>query len=79
MAPLDRPKLRPLSAQRFDHQGRLFDGQHSLGEIQSRVQHETGQWIPTEVLERMVVQLDEAMVLDGPTFASFLESYRRSS
>jgi AmmeMemoRadiSam system protein B len=106
MATLDRPKLRPLPARRFDHDGvsyallqdpsgvfsnpvlvpldafvhicRHFDGQLTLADIQSKVFRETGQLLPAEALERLVVQLDEAMVLDGPTFTSFRESFRRS-
>jgi AmmeMemoRadiSam system protein B len=105
MATLDRPKLRPLSARRFDHHGlsyaliqdpsggfsnpvlvpldafvhicRHFDGQLTLGDIQSRVFRETGQLLSAEALERLVAELDEAMVLDGPTFNSFRESFRR--
>jgi AmmeMemoRadiSam system protein B len=105
MASLDRPKLRPLSAQRFEHQGetfaaivdplgvfldpvlipmdgyqwvvRHFDGETLLSEIQARVLRETGQLITSAQLEELVAQLDRAMVLDGPTFAAYHESYRR--
>ena len=97
MATLDRPKLRPLPAQRFDHEGqsyaliqdplgaftspvlipldafvhicRHFDGELTLAEIQSRVHRETGSSCSPEILTRLVTQLDQAMVLDGPTFA----------
>ncbi len=107
MATLDRPKLRPLSAQRFDHQGqsyaliqdplgafagpvlipidafvhvcRHFDGRLTQAEIRSQIHRETGQWVPLELMERLVVDLDRAMVLDGPTFNSFLESFRQST
>ena len=58
---------------------RHFDGRLSLEEIRRRVETETGKPLYPETLERLVVQLDQAMVLDGPTFASFLDSYRRSS
>lgn len=106
MASLDRPKLRPLSAQRFEHQGqvyaalvdplgvfvdpvlipidgyqwvvRQFDGATPLSEIQARVLRETGQLISTAQLEELVEQLDRALVLDGPTFAAYHESYRRA-
>ncbi|SIO65481.1 hypothetical protein SAMN05444166_7707 [Singulisphaera sp. GP187] len=106
MASLDRPKLRPLSAQRFEHQGqtyaaiadplgvflepvlipidgyqwvvRHFDGETLLSEIQARVLRETGQLITLAQLEELVDQLDRAMVLDGPTFAAYHESYRRA-
>lgn len=104
MASLDRPKLRPLSARRFDHEGqsyvlledplgvfrdpvlipiaafqhvvRRFDGNTSLVEIQAAVLRETGQLITTAELERMLEQLDQAMVLEGPAFVTFQESYR---
>jgi MEMO1 family protein len=105
MASLDRPKLRPLSAQWIERWGqtyaelqdplrgftdpvripieryqwvvRHFDGRTALSDIQVRVTRETGQWISSAELERVVAQLDRAMVLDGPTFAAFHEAYRR--
>jgi AmmeMemoRadiSam system protein B len=107
MPTLDRPKLRPLNARRFDRDGqsyallqdplgaftdpvlvplqafvhicRYFDGQMSVSEIQSAVRTETGQLVPREVIEGLVLQLDRALVLEGPTFAAFHESFRRSS
>jgi len=107
MASLDRPKLRPLSAQRFEHEGQVFaaivdplgvfldpvlipidgyqwvvrhfDGETLLSEIQARVLRATGQLVTTAELERLVEDLDRAMVLDGPTFAAYMESYRRES
>jgi len=106
MTTLDRPKLRPLFASRFDYQGQPyallqdplgaftspvlvpldafiyvcchFDGLNPLDEIPARVQRETGQCLAAYVLERLVEQLDQAMVLDGPTFASFRETFRQS-
>jgi AmmeMemoRadiSam system protein B len=57
---------------------RHFDGCHSLEEIRGRVESETGEPLCPETLKRLVSQLDRAMVLDGPTFASYLDSYRRS-
>ncbi len=106
MTILDRPKLRPLSASRFDHQGqsyallydplgaftspvlvpldafvhvcRHFDGMNTLAEIRGRVHREAGLQLAAGVLERLVEQLDQAMVLDGPTFASFEQTFRQS-
>ncbi len=106
MTTLDRPKLRPLAAKRFDHQGqsyallqdplgaftspvlvpldafvhvcRHFDGSNTLAEIPGRVQREAGLHLAAGVLERLVEQLDSAMVLDGPTFASFQRTFRQS-
>jgi AmmeMemoRadiSam system protein B len=96
MGSLDRPKLRPLLANRHDHAGtayaalsdptglipapiliplngfqriiRHFDGKSSLAEIRSRVFQETGCEMPSGELDRLVCELDRAMVLDGPTF-----------
>jgi AmmeMemoRadiSam system protein B len=107
MATLDRPKLRSLPAQSFDHLGqpyallqdplgaftspvlvpldvfvgicRHFDGEVTLEEVRARVHAETGRRIPREVLERLVTQLDSAMVLDGPTFATFQEAFRSAA
>jgi MEMO1 family protein len=106
MATLDRPLLRPLSAQRLDHQGqafavlqdplgvfsspillaldtfvhvcRHFDGRNSLAEILTRVEQETGQLISREALERLVTELDQAMVLEGPAFARFRASFQEA-
>jgi AmmeMemoRadiSam system protein B len=70
------PVLVPLGA--FIHVCRHFDGLTPLAEIPTRVQQATGQRLAAEVLERLVEQLDQAMVLDGPTFASFQETFRQS-
>jgi AmmeMemoRadiSam system protein B len=56
---------------------RHFDGQTHRREIRARVLRETGQLVPLTELERLVARLDQAMVLDGPTFAAFHESFRR--
>src|SRR5437899_1114340 len=99
MGSLDRPKLRSLSAQRFEHEGRAFaaledpleaftepvlipldgfywvvrhfDGETTLTVIQARILRETGQHVTTAELERLVAHLDQAMVLDGPTYDAF--------
>ncbi len=104
MGTLERPALRPLHAQRFDHEGqsfvaledplgaapnpvlvpldgfhlvvRRFDGKTTLNDIQIQILRETGQLIPTTDLRGLVERLDQAMMLDGPTFAAFLEGYR---
>ena len=103
MATLERPKLRPLSGRRIEHQGqsfvaledslglisgpvliplegflhvvRHFDGKTSLAEIQSRLHRETGQSIAMGELDKLVAQLDWAMVLEGPKFATYRETY----
>ncbi|MGC8642612.1 MAG: AmmeMemoRadiSam system protein B [Isosphaeraceae bacterium] len=104
MATLDRPKLRPLSASRFDHEGRSyaliqdplgaftnpvlvpldvfvqvcchFEGELTLDEIIARVHAQTGAYLAPQALQRLIAELDTAMVLDGPTFASFQQSFR---
>ena len=106
MTTLDRPKLRPLNASRYEHQGqsyallqdplgvfagpvlvpldafvhvcRHFDGQNTLAEIPSRVLRETGLCLSAGMIEHLVNQLDQAMVLDGPKFASFRAAYRQT-
>jgi AmmeMemoRadiSam system protein B len=105
MASLERPKLRHLSAQRFEHQGRAYaaledplgvfddavlipldgfqsivrhlDGKTTLPEIQARVFRDVGKRLALSTLREMVEQLDQAMVLDGPTFAAFHAAYRQ--
>ncbi len=105
MASLERPKLRHLSAQRLEHQGRTYaaledplgvfddpvlipldgfqsivrhlDGNTTLPEIQARVLRDVGKRLSLSTLREMVEQLDQAMVLDGPTFAAFHAAYRQ--
>ena len=104
MASLDRPKLRLLSAQRFEHRGqpyvalhdpwgaftdpvliplhaylwaaRHFDGATSLEEIRARIEHETTRPFPLSRLESLVLDLDRALVLEGPSFATYRTSYQ---
>ena len=104
MATLERPKLRPLSARRHDHEGqafvaledplgvaeapvfvplegfewvvRNFDGNNTLLDIQAHVLRNTGRLIASSDLETLVVQLDRAMMLDGPTFEAFHDDYK---
>jgi len=105
MASLERPKLRPLSAQRIEHAGQVyalledplhvlddpvlipiegyqnvvrhFDGETAVADIQARLLRETGKLVPAADLQRLIARLDQAMVLDGPTFAAFHDAYRR--
>ncbi|CAN5884139.1 AmmeMemoRadiSam system protein B [soil metagenome] len=69
------PVSVPLAG--FQHVIRHFDGQTALTEIQARVLRSTGQLLPASDLQRLVEQLDQAMVLDGPTFSAFLDDYRQ--
>jgi MEMO1 family protein len=61
----------------FQYVVRHFDGRTSLDEVRERVLRETGQVVSRAELETLVQQLDRAMVLDGPTFASFRENHAR--
>jgi AmmeMemoRadiSam system protein B len=54
-----------------------FDGETSLRDVQARVLRETGQILQAAELEFLVRRLDEAMVLDGPSFRKFREEYAR--
>ncbi|WZO99675.1 AmmeMemoRadiSam system protein B [Isosphaeraceae bacterium EP7] len=106
MPPLDRPKLRPLSGRRLDHDGRSFvaledplglfaqpmlvpwdawirvvqhfDGTRTLAAIQALALRETGHFIDLADLESLTEQLDQALVLDGPTFQAFRRDYAES-
>jgi AmmeMemoRadiSam system protein B len=70
------PVLIPLAG--FEHIVRHFDGEATLSEIQGRVLRATGLFLPLEELKSLVDRLDAAMIIDGPTFAAFLQSYRES-
>ncbi|MCA1685288.1 MAG: AmmeMemoRadiSam system protein B, partial [Planctomycetia bacterium] len=69
--------LVPLDG--FQQVVRHFDGETSLTEIRSRVHRETGQDLAAADLEKLVSQLDRAMVLDGPTYGSFRDEYDRQT
>ncbi|MDB5351426.1 MAG: putative dioxygenase [Planctomycetota bacterium] len=68
------PMMIPMDG--FHWVVRHFDGKKALSEIQADVLRQTGQLISSADLESLVNQLDRAMVLDGPTFATFHETYR---
>ncbi len=73
---LSQPVLIPFDG--FNHVVRHFDGQSTLSEIQGRVLRATGLFLALNELESLVKRLDEAMIIEGPTFAAFLQSYRES-
>jgi AmmeMemoRadiSam system protein B len=62
----------------FAHVIRHFDGQSTLIEIQARVLRETGQFVALKELEELVRRFDEAMIIEGPAFATFHQQYRES-
>jgi hypothetical protein len=68
--------LLPLDG--FQHVVRHFDGQSTLIDIQAKVLRQTGLFLSLNELDDLVRRLDAAMILDGPTFAAFHQSYRES-
>jgi MEMO1 family protein len=71
-----QPVLIPLDG--FERVVRHFNGQSKLTDIQAHVLRETGQLLHLSDLEALVKRLDEAMILDGPTFAAFAQTYREA-
>ena len=73
---VSEPVLLPLDG--FQHVVRHFDGQSTLIDIQAKVLRQTGLFLALGELEDLVRRLDAAMILDGPTFTAFHQSYRES-
>jgi AmmeMemoRadiSam system protein B len=69
------PFLIPLEL--FQQVVRHFDGASTLGQVQGRVLRESGRSVSIVELEALVRQLDVALVLDGPSFASYGDRYSR--
>jgi len=61
----------------------LFDGQHSILDIQTEYMRRFGAFLYTEKLEEIVTQLDEALFLEGERFQEALgqkeESFKKAS
>ena len=61
----------------------LFDGQHSILDIQAEYMRRFGEFLYTERLQEIVAQLDEALFLEGQRFQEAWrqkeESFKRSS
>ncbi len=62
----------------FNHVVRRFDGQSTLAEIQGLVLRSTGLFLAMSELESLVNRLDAAMLIEGPTFDAFHQSFRES-
>jgi AmmeMemoRadiSam system protein B len=62
----------------YAHVVRHFNGLATLVEIQARALRESGQFVPMKELKDLVRRFDEAMIIDGPVFATFLKEYRES-
>ena len=54
---------------------RLCDGGSSQDEIRARVARKAGVILSADEMRTLVARLDEALVLDGPMFRSFLAAY----
>jgi AmmeMemoRadiSam system protein B len=73
---LPQPFVLPLDL--FNHIVRHFDGRSSLSEIQAIVLRQTGMFVALQELQDLVRRLDAAMIIEGPTFDRFFQSYRES-
>ncbi len=71
-----QPFVLPLDL--FNHIVRHFDGRSSLIEIQAIVLRQTGMFVALKELQDLVRRLDAAMIIEGPTFERFFQSYRES-
>lgn len=58
---------------------RRFDGRSTLAEIRDLVRSETGEDVPVSEIEQVVKELDEALVLDGPSFDAYRKDYSHGS
>jgi len=60
----------------------LFDGQHSILDIQAEYMRRFGEFLYTEKLQEIITQLDEALFLEGERFQEALrqkeESFKKS-
>lgn len=68
-----------IPAPLYDSVVRHFDGRHTLADIQDQALRQEGRAFALTELERLVEELDRALVLDGPTFASFQNDFRQRS
>jgi AmmeMemoRadiSam system protein B len=72
---VSRSVLIPVET--FHHLIRHFDGRTTLAELADRFGRETGRPSSSREVESLVSMLDQAMVLDGPTFAGLAADYAR--
>jgi len=52
----------------------MFDGEHSVSDIQERIKGKFGQHLDKEDIERLIEQMDEALFLESEYFADFKTS-----
>jgi MEMO1 family protein len=55
-----------------------MDGEHTLRDIQAEYFRATGEILPIESLETLVIQLDEQHYLDGPSFRNYYQGLVKS-
>ena len=46
----------------------FFDGRHSVGDIQKKIQEATGQEVPADQIQSFVEKMDDALMLESPRF-----------
>lgn len=56
----------------------LMDGKHSLLDIQTEYLKRFGEIVPTPDLEKLIADLDESLMLEGPHFEAYLAELDRS-
>lgn len=56
----------------------MFDGEHSVSDIQEEIKGKFGQQVDTEDIERLIDQMDEALFLESEKFADFKTSIESS-
>ncbi len=49
----------------------MFDGEHSVSDVQKEIQDKFGQHVNSEDIESLIDQMDEALFLDSEKFADF--------
>jgi MEMO1 family protein len=73
---VSQPVVIPLDL--FNQVVRHFDGRSSVPEIQAIVLRNTGLFVALQELRDLVQRLDGTMILEGPTFNAFVQSYRET-
>jgi MEMO1 family protein len=54
-----------------------FDGDHSLADIQAQVLRQYGRLVSSAEMQNVVSQLEDALLLDGPSFAVYQQQYKQ--
>lgn len=56
----------------------LFDGAHSITDIQTALARRFGEFVPGDQIQRVLAQLDEALLLDSDRFREHLRAVRKA-